>query len=74
MAFEFDPNKTLDEHLAAFRTHLEAIDPECAKLFFDNQEKLLGDGNPSRARTNRAAFNLAVLARLKALPASSAGS
>jgi hypothetical protein len=68
MPLEFDPNKALDEHLAEFRAHLEAIDPECAKIFFDNLPTLKGDGNPSRARANRTAFNQAVLAQLKALP------
>jgi hypothetical protein len=67
MAFEFDPNKSLDEHIAEFRKHLEAVDPQCAKILFDNQEMLLSDGSGYRARTSRTAFNLAVLKQLKAL-------
>ena len=67
MPLEFDPSKAIDEHLAEFRAHLEAIDPECAKIFFDNLPTLEGDGNPSRARANRTAFNQAVLAQLQAL-------
>jgi hypothetical protein len=68
MALEFDLNKTFDQNIAEFRKHLEALDTECAKIFFDNQATLLGDGNPARARTNRIAFNEAVLEQLKALP------
>jgi hypothetical protein len=67
MALEFDLNKTFDQNIAEFRKHLESLDPECAKLFFDNQATLLGD--PARARANRTAFNEAVLEELKALPA-----
>lgn len=68
MALEFDLNKSFDENIAEFRKHLEALDPECAKVFFDNQSTLLGDGNAARARANRTAFNEAVLAQLEALP------
>jgi hypothetical protein len=68
MALEFDLNKSFDENIAEFRKHLEGLDPECAKVFLDNQATLLGDGNPTRARQNRIAFNEAVLERLKGLP------
>lgn len=67
MPLEFDPRKALDEHLAEFRAQLDAIDPECAKIFFDHLPTLEGDGNPSRARANRTAFNQAVVAQLQAL-------
>ena len=67
MTLEFDPNRSLDEHIAEFRKHLEELDPECAKILFDNQTALLGDGNPGRAQANRIAFNEAVLEQLKAL-------
>ncbi len=68
MALEFDINKSFDENIAEFRKHLEELDPECAKIFFDNQATLLGDGNPARARANRTSFNEAVLEELNALP------
>lgn len=71
MALEFDPSKSLSEHAAEFRKHLESLDSECAKIFFDNQATLLGDGNPSRARANRTAFNAAIIAQLDALPPTS---
>jgi hypothetical protein len=68
MALEFDLNKTFDQNIAEFRNHLEGLDPECARIFFDNQATLLGDGDPARARANRTAFNEAVLEELNALP------
>ena len=68
MALEFNLSKSFDENIAEFRKHLEGLDPECAKIFLDNQATLLGDGNPTRARQNRIAFNEAVLEQLKALP------
>jgi hypothetical protein len=74
MALEFDLNKSFDENIAEFRKHLEGLDPECAKIFLDNQTTLLGDGNPTRARLNRIAFNEAVLEQLKALPPKTAAS
>jgi hypothetical protein len=72
MALEFDLDKTFDQNIAEFRRHLEQLDPECAKIFFDNQATLLGDGNPARARANRIAFNAAVVEALNALPPTSA--
>src|SRR6266487_1584849 len=60
MTFEFDPKKSSDEHFAEFRKHLEGLDPECAKIFFDNQGRL-SDG--ALTRPNRIAFNEAVLER-----------
>lgn len=73
MALECDLDKSFDENIAEFRKHLEALDPDCANIFFDNQAKLLGDGNPSRNRANRTAFNDAVLAQLEALSKKSDG-
>lgn len=67
MPLDFDPTKTLDEHLVEFRKYLESIDPECTKILFDNLGTLKGDGNPTRARANRATFNAAVLRQLKTL-------
>ena len=65
MAFIFDSNKTFDENLTDFLTHLDGVDPECAKILRANLNVLLGDG--SQARANRAAFNEAVLKELDAL-------
>jgi len=68
MALEFDFNKTFEQNTAEFRKHLEGLDPECAKIFFDNEATLLGDGNPARAQANRIALNEAVLEQLDTLP------
>ena len=73
MALQFDLDKTFDENLAEFRRHLEELDPQCAKIFFDNQDLLLGDGNQARARANRTAFNAAVLRALNGLLPDEAG-
>jgi hypothetical protein len=64
MALQFDLNKTFDQNTAEFRKHLEGLDPECAKIFFDHEATLLGDGNPARAQANRSGFNEAVLEQL----------
>lgn len=74
MALVFDLDKSFDENIAEFRKHLEGLDPECAKIFFDDQATLLGDGNPARARANRIAFNEAVLKQLNSLMPKPAGS
>ena len=57
MALEFDLNKTFDQNTTEFRKHLEGLDPECAKIFFDNEATLLGDGNPARAQAKARKFS-----------------
>ncbi|MBR0960880.1 hypothetical protein [Bradyrhizobium japonicum] len=69
MTFQFDPEKPLDENVAAFKTHVSALDPECAAILFDNLDVLLGDGDPTRMRARRGEFNAAVVEALEALPA-----
>jgi hypothetical protein len=64
MTLEFDIDKTFEENMEQFRAHLEGLDPECAKILFDNLETLLRGANP---RAARAAFNQAVLAQLVTL-------
>jgi hypothetical protein len=68
MPFEFDPQKSFDENVAAFKAHVEQLDPECAAILFSNLDTLTGDGNPDRARPRRTSFNTAVAAALDALP------
>ena len=48
MPLIFDPDKTFDENLAEFYRYLEQLDPECAKIFLEAKQKLLGDGASSQ--------------------------
>lgn len=67
--FEFDPDKSFDENVAAFQAHVTAIDPECAEILFAELDALLGDGDstPAKVRARRTDFNAAVLVELEAL-------
>lgn len=59
LKFVFDED--WEANLHRLREHLEAIDPACAKMLFDNMEMFVSeDGN---ARRN---FNAAILAALDA--------
>lgn len=60
----FDSDKSLDENLMAFRTACDAIDPECAKILFDNLSALRSGAD----RDARQTFNAAVKSALEALP------
>lgn len=62
----FDAQKSFDDNLAAFKTACEAIDPDCAKILFDNIGLLIKHGADRDART---LFNTEVKAALDALPA-----
>jgi hypothetical protein len=62
---KFDLSKSFEDNLATFRKAAEAIDADCAKILFDNLEKLQASGD---ARTARATFNKAVKDALDALP------
>ena len=59
LKFAFDED--WDENLRRLRGHLEAIDPICAKMLFDNMELFVSED--SNARRN---FNAAILAALDA--------
>lgn len=65
---EFDSTKSLEENLAIFRTACDELDPDCAKILFDNLSKLQSTGEAARDRAARAAFNASVKAALVALP------
>jgi hypothetical protein len=73
MALKFDSEKSFEFNFVEFRAHLEALDPECAKILFDNLETLLGDGEPSRARARSAAFNAKVAGSLASFLQKNAG-
>ena len=65
---KFDLNNSFDDNIALFKMEAEKIDPECAKILFDNLDLLdVDDG----ATSNRAAigeFHRAVAAALDAMP------
>lgn len=61
----FDTQKSFEDNLAAFKTACEAIDPDCAKILFDNIGLLIKHGADRDVRT---AFNENVKAALDALP------
>lgn len=71
MALQFDPEKSFEENCAEFQRHLVQLDPECAQIFLEAKEKLLGDG--IAVAGSRPAFNRAVLEKLRALPSQRAG-
>ncbi|WP_135212678.1 hypothetical protein [Vitreimonas flagellata] len=65
---EFDPAVSFDDNLARFRAECEALDPECAKILFDNLATLMPEGDTDRTRQAVQEFNQAVLTALSALP------
>jgi hypothetical protein len=66
MPLQFDPTASFDENLARFRTETETLDLECARILFDNLDKLMRGGGDNRQAIQE--FNTAVLAALVALP------
>ncbi len=64
----FDPALSFEDNLARFRAEAERLDPECARILFDNLETLMRQGDGSRARQATQEFNRAVLAAVNALP------
>lgn len=66
--FEFDPHKSFDGNLEAFKAHASELDPECAAVLFDKLSVLVGDGDAARARARRTEFNATVIEALEALP------
>ena len=61
----FDPSKSLEDNLLAFKAACENIDADCAKILFDNFEILKKRGPDRDART---IFNSRVKKALGALP------
>jgi hypothetical protein len=65
---EFDPAASFDDNLPRFKAECEALDPDCAKILFDNLATLMPEGDTDRTRQALQEFNQAVLAALLALP------
>ncbi|MCA6111592.1 hypothetical protein [Bradyrhizobium cenepequi] len=66
---DFDATLSFDENLALFRAEVEQLDPECARILFDNLASLIGDGDAARNRRAIEEFHRAVLVAVEALPA-----
>jgi hypothetical protein len=64
----FDAASSFEDNLALFRTQAEQLDPECARILFDNLATLTRHGDGARDRQAIQDFNRAVLAALNALP------
>lgn len=65
---QFDPTASFDDNLIRFRTEAEHLDPECARILFDNLATLMRDSDAARNRQAVQEFNRAVLAALETLP------
>lgn len=64
----FDPTASFEDNLALFRAEAERLDPECARILFDNLVTLTRQGDGARDRQAIQEFNRAVLVALNALP------
>ncbi|WP_062769172.1 hypothetical protein [Sphingopyxis terrae] len=64
----FDPAASFEDNLARFRAEAERLDPECARILFDNLATLTRQGDGARDRQAIQEFNRAVLAALNSLP------
>lgn len=64
----FEPAFSFEDNLSLFRAEAERLDPECARILFDNLATLTRQGDGSRDRQATQEFNRAVLAALNALP------
>ncbi len=67
-AMKFELSNSLDDNLDLFRVEAEKIDPECAKILFDNLGLLDMEGDGARDRATIGDFHKAVSAALDALP------
>lgn len=65
MKFELD--HSFDDNVALFKTEAEKIDPECAKILFDNLGLLYTGGDVAPSRATIGEFHKAVLIALDAL-------
>lgn len=65
---QFDPAASFEDNLAHFRVAAERLDPDCARILFDNLATLFRDGDAARNRQAIQEFHRAVLQALDALP------
>ncbi|KQO52224.1 hypothetical protein [Methylobacterium sp. Leaf85] len=64
---EFDPALSFLDNLSRFQAEAERIDPDCARILFDNLALLTREGDATRTRQAVQEFNRAVLAALDVL-------
>ena len=65
---QFDEALSFADNLALFKAEAERLDPECARILFDNLARLTRDCAAARDRQAIQEFHRAVLAALDALP------
>lgn len=65
---EFDPTQSFEDNLQLFKTELEKLDADCAKILFDNIDILCREGDSTRLRSTTTEFNRSVLQALATLP------
>lgn len=65
---DFDPTASFDDNMAIFRAEADALDPECARILFDNLAVLSREGDAARSRQAIQEFHRAVLIAVEALP------
>lgn len=64
---KFKLENTFEDNLALFQAEAAQIDPECAKILFDNLHLLDSGGDTAPSRATIGEFHKAVLAALDGL-------
>ncbi|MEO1985131.1 MAG: hypothetical protein ABGX47_00525 [Martelella sp.] len=64
---KFGLENTFEDNLALFQAEAEQIDPECAKILFDNLNLLESGGDTAPNRATIGEFHKAVLVALDGL-------
>lgn len=64
---KFKLENTFEDNLALFQAEAEQIDPECAKILFDNLHLLDSGGDTAPSRATIGEFHKAVLTALDGL-------
>lgn len=64
---KFKLENTFEDNLALFQAEAEQIDPECAKILFDNLHLLDSGGDAAPSRATIGEFHKAVMAALDGL-------
>lgn len=65
---EFDPALSFSDNIARFQAEAERIDPDCARILFDNIAILMRDGDEARIRQAVQAFNRQIIGEIDGLP------